>query len=210
MKNQRNITFSERQRRIMNSALELISGGGIKALTMKSLARKIDCTDAALYRHFRNKGDILFQITWLFEESSRKILQQIVASNEPALRKIEAFFIDRCREFSENPGLALVLFSEDLFKSEKRVLNRSYGIMNEHKKILLDSISRGQQQEEIVRDVPADHLFVMVMGSLRLLITKWRGSGFSFDLNREGKSLWNSLEKCLKEKTHETNDHRDR
>ena len=40
-------------------------------------------------------------------------------------------------------------------------------------------------------------LALILMGALRLMVTKWRLSGFSFDLEKEGTDLWNALRKII-------------
>ena len=54
--------LSKRQKEIINAALKLISEGGIQALTMKNLAKMLEITEPALYRHFENKHDILLNV----------------------------------------------------------------------------------------------------------------------------------------------------
>jgi hypothetical protein len=40
-------------------------------------------------------------------------------------------------------------------------------------------------------------MFMIIMGTLRLLVARWRGSGFKLNLIDEGKKLWQSLELLL-------------
>jgi hypothetical protein len=63
--------------------------------------------------------------------------------------------------------------------------------------LLLVTIKSGQRQKTI-RVLPAEHLFTMVMGSLRLLVLQWQVSGYGFDLMRAGEKLWLSLETLIK------------
>jgi hypothetical protein len=43
------------------------------------------------------------------------------------------------------------------------------------------------------RDVPTKDLARVIMGSLRFIVTRWRLSGHSFDLEKEGLAFWQSL-----------------
>jgi len=199
--------LNRRQSEIVNAALEIIATSGVQELTMKNVGRRLDMTDAALYRHFSGKQDILLAITDLFEVSSTRLLERITASPATGLTQVKMFFLDRCREFAANRGLALVMFSDELFRSDKKVSNRFFEIMSRHRDLLLNAVIQAQQNGEINRTPPPDHLFMIVMGALRLLVTRWRSSKFSFDLDAEGSRLWLSLEDLLKEKKNETTDH---
>jgi hypothetical protein len=47
-------------------------------------------------------------------------------------------------------------------------------------------------------DIPLKLMSWMVMGTMRLLITKWRISGYTLDLVREGRNMLMFLRKVLK------------
>ena len=54
--------YTARQIEIINAATELMNQGGIQQLTTKSLAEKIGFSEPAIYRHFKNKTDILSSV----------------------------------------------------------------------------------------------------------------------------------------------------
>ncbi|HPB55194.1 MAG TPA: helix-turn-helix domain-containing protein, partial [Candidatus Aminicenantes bacterium] len=89
--------LSPRQREIAEAALSILSNTGVQSLTMKMIAARLQITDAALYRHFQNKEELLEGIALLFEESSRKTLERIAAENLAPLERVKTFFLDRCR-----------------------------------------------------------------------------------------------------------------
>ncbi|NLB35542.1 MAG: helix-turn-helix transcriptional regulator [Elusimicrobia bacterium] len=60
--------YTERQKQIIETSMKLIASGGIQTLTMKRISEGIDITEAAIYRHFKSKLDILLGIL----EYSRK------------------------------------------------------------------------------------------------------------------------------------------
>ncbi len=70
--------------------------------------------------------------------------------------------------------------------------------MKANQKIMLGIIGRGQKSTEIRKDIPAEQLAFIITGALRLIVTKWRLSYFSFNLESEGKVLWQSINKVIK------------
>ena len=188
--------FTGRQQEIIEAALEIISSLGIQNLTIKRLSSRIRVTEGAIYRHFDSKEEILAAIAELFHISSTEILKEIVDSHMSSLEKIKSFFLGRCRQFSQNRGLVLVMFSEDIFKGYNELLQKVMETIQAHRKHLISAFIEGQKQKKIVDGDP-DHLFMIVMGTLRLLITRWRGTEFSFDLVEEGEKLWQSLEHLI-------------
>ena len=56
---------TELGRRIVHTAIEMIDEMGLEAFTFKKLSKKIDSTEASIYRYFENKhGLLVYLIAW--------------------------------------------------------------------------------------------------------------------------------------------------
>ena len=188
--------ITARQKEIIAAALAIISDQGLEALTIESIAARVGFSGAAVYRHFRNKAQILNTIIDLFASNSAQLLARINASEGGSLDKVRLFFLDRCRTFAADRVMATVMFAENLFQNDPQLAAKMHTVLGSHRRLLIGIIRRGQKKEAL-RDLPADHLFTMIMGSLRLLVLQWRVSGYRFDLPRAGTRLWRSLEELL-------------
>ena len=189
--------ITARQKEIIAAALGIISERGLESLTIKNIADRVGFSDAAIYRHFQNKSAILSAMVDDFAGSSIQELNGINAGAGSALEQIKQFFLDRCRTFASDRALAAVMFSENLFQNDPQLAARVHQMLNSHREKLLKIIRSGQQQKTI-RRLPAEHVFTVVMGSLRLLVLQWQVSGYGFDLPRAGEKLWRSLETLIK------------
>jgi AcrR family transcriptional regulator len=188
--------ITARQKEIIAAALDIISDRGLEALTIESIAVRVGFSGAAVYRHFQNKAQILNTIIDFFAASSGQLLARIDACDCESMDKVKLFFLDRCRTFAADRVLATVMFADNLFQNDPQLGAKMHKVLGSHRRIMLGIIRRGQKKEAI-RDLPADHLFTMIMGSLRLLVLQWRVSGYRFDLFRAGTRLWRSLEEIL-------------
>lgn len=188
--------ITSRQKEIIAAALAIISDRGLEALTIENIAARVGFSGAAVYRHFRNKAQILSTVIDLFASSSAQLLAEINACDCESLDKIKLFVLDRCRTFASDPVLATVMFAENLFQNDPQLAAKIHQVLGSHRRLLLSIIRKGQRQKAI-RNLPVEHLFTMIMGSLRLLVMQWRVSGYSFDLMRAGKKLWCSMETLI-------------
>ncbi|MCU0236109.1 MAG: TetR/AcrR family transcriptional regulator [Acidobacteria bacterium] len=186
-----------RQQEIVEAALAIISDRGLEALTIKSIAARVGFSDAAVYRHFRSKAQILSTIIDLFARDSARLLREIHGCSCAELEKMRLFFLDRCRVFSADRVLATVMFAENLFQNDPLLAAKVRQVLQGHRRLLLETL-RGGQRKKTIRALPAEHLFTMVMGSLRLLVLQWRIGGYGFDLMRGGEKLWLSVETVIK------------
>lgn len=188
--------ITPRQKEIVDAALAIISERGLEKLTIKNIAARVGFSEAAIYRHFRNKSAILNTMVGNFSNSSMQELKRIGTGDGSGLEQIRQFFLDRCRIFSADQALATVMFAEDLFKSDPALAAKIHGVMHDHRQLLLKSIRRGQRQG-MIKHLPPEHLFTIIMGSLRLLVRQWQISGFSVNLDRTGENLWRALETLI-------------
>jgi hypothetical protein len=116
-----------------------------------------------------------------------------VEKQSGSLSKIETMFTAFFTAFNENPSLVAVIFAEELFRNEPRLTEKTSEIINKNIVFLSAIIERGAQQGEIRADIPAKHMAVMVMGTLRLYVKNWQLTGAGFNLKTEGAGLIRSV-----------------
>jgi len=189
--------LDERQRQIITAAIELLEAGGMEAVTVKAIGARVGFSDAAVYRHFESKGAILAAIADRFAEGSLRLLDGLAATGCESLPLVRRFFLDRLNVFATDPVALAVMFAENLFRAEPELAAKVDQIMAAHQEILMDALVTGQRRGDI-RPLPPHHLFLLVTGSLRLLVLQWRASQRAFDLPAAGQALWSTLETVLK------------
>ena len=189
--------FTKRQQEIINTSIELISENGIQELTIKNLSKNIGIAESAIYRHFDSKFDILLGILSQFKENKTAALSHIQDSDVSEIKQLEMVFSERLKQFTQTPAITAVIFSEEIFQNDKRLSDEVFDIMNKSQKIVLSFIENGQKNGVIRDDISAEQLSFTIIGALRFVVTKWRLSGFSFNLEEEGIQLWESLKKMI-------------
>ena len=192
--------MTERQEEIILAAIALIAREGYKNLTIKKLASELHLSEAALYRHFVNKEDLLLSIMHYFEDISRNVLQEIQKTKLNPLEKIHFFIMNRYELFTSNPDLAQVMFSDELFYYDPVFFKQFQKISSNHREVLLNFIEEAQKEGFIQSGVNSEQIFTILIGSMRFLITQWNLSGRKFDLVNEGDSLFQTIKNLIAEK----------
>ena len=188
--------FTNRQQEIIEAAIGIIAEKGIQFLTIKNLAKSINLTEGALYRHFSNKLEILNGILTLFKNRIEKNFQ-LSNSEEPPLDRLLNIISGQIDLFTEKPIITAVIFSEEIFQNDKFLADNVLSIMKNNLKMTANLIRAGQDSGQIREDIPTGQIANLVMGSVRLLVTRWRLSGYAFDLKKEGNNMINSLRTLL-------------
>lgn len=169
-------TLTPRQAEIVDAALKLIAEQGIQHLTIRNLSTAIGVTEAALYRHFPGKTEIIQAMVSRFEEDVDDI------GELRGWAAIEAALVRRTELVLAKPDLARVVFAEELFKDSPETEQILHGMMQRHYKIMERHFQEAVEDGVIRADIPMDTLFRLILGPLRLLIKQWGLSGGSFDL----------------------------
>ena len=169
-------TLTPRQAEIVDAALKLIAEQGIQHLTIRNLSTAIGVTEAALYRHFPGKTEIIQAMVSRFEEDVDDI------GELRGWAAIEAALVRRTELVLAKPDLARVLFAEEIFMDSPEIEQILHGMMQRHYKIMEQHFQEAVEDGAIRADIPMDTLFRLILGPLRLLIKQWGLSGGSFDL----------------------------
>ena len=185
--------LTKRQTEIIDAALNLIARGGIENLTVKKLADALNITEPAIYRHFKNKSEIIKTMIAGFNKT--------VPPTVPECRgfdAIAAFIRFRFRLVEVRPPLARILFAEELFMGDREFSEQMLAMMHRHKTTLGRHFREAQMLGEIRPEIPQDTLFRLVFGPVRLLIKQWGMSNGAFDLHAKGEELIDTFRVILR------------
>jgi AcrR family transcriptional regulator len=185
--------LTDRQREIVDTAIEIIAEEGIHRLTTKELSGRIGITEPGLYRHFENKLAIMVAVLDFFGEWSADILRSIAESDRSPREKLRAIYGEHTNRFMESPATAGVLFVEEIFKDREELVKSMMRIMGVAEGYIRQILQEGLSSGDFRSDVPMEHLALMALGSLRLLVTRWRLGGYQSDLYEEGMRLADSV-----------------
>jgi hypothetical protein len=93
--------------------------------------------------------------------------------------------------------LAKVIFAEELFAGEKEVEEMLFSMMHKHRDLLFKHLIIAQNNGDICQNIPADALFRIIIGPVRLLVKQWGMSNYAFDIKVKGRELLESLQTIL-------------
>ncbi len=185
-----------RQKQIIDVSLNLIKEGGIQNLTMKRIAERVGISEQAIYRHFKSKQDILCSIISYFNEHFENVFQSV--SQIPTVEKRMSAFIDgHLAYFQANPATAAVIFSEEIFQYDSKLARKVNELVEKRISVITIFISLAQQEGAFRKDLSAEDIAYIFLGSIRFLVTNWRLGGFQYDLTIKGASLKKTLLKLI-------------
>ena len=185
--------LTNRQEQIIKEAINLIDEKGIQGLTIKNLSKAIGISEPGIYRHFESKFHILAEILDEFKNNTQKFNQQLMQSNLNSLQKIEKIYQTHFDLFIKNPAIISVIFAEEIFNNDKTLYKKNNEILQANENLISQIIEEGQNAGEIKSEIDKKQIATILMGSLRLLVKKWKQSLYSYNLIYEGEKLLESI-----------------
>lgn len=189
--------ISNRQYEIIEAAGKLLASAGVMGLTTKALAKEMNFSEAAIYRHFSSKEEIILAMLEYLATNMDERLSTVPPSLAPDER-LRDMFAEQFRFFKKNPHFAVAIFSDGLLAESELINNAIAKIMDVKTRHLGPLLREGQLLGVFTDAIPVDHMMHIVMGSFRLLMFKWRVSNFQTDIKRKGDSMIDSVLTLIK------------
>ncbi len=186
-----------RKQQIITAALSLIRESGLKNLTIKHLSQQVGISEQAIYRHFDSKAAILTALILQFNQTLSAMLQD-VAKGKNILMNISEIIMTHLAYFNRHPEMAALVYPEEVFRAEPLIRPQIEATIEKRIHTISGMVRQAQQNRSINQSYNPDNVALIVFGAIRILITNWRFSGFSFDLIERGNSLTNDICSMLK------------
>ncbi|MBS1648057.1 MAG: TetR/AcrR family transcriptional regulator [Bacteroidetes bacterium] len=194
----KNKEFTDRQIEIMEAATLRIDKFGIQELTIKNLASDLSLSEAALYRHFKSKNEILLGLlTYFILEMTERLAVIIEDKEKQPSELLKKVFVSQLNTFVQKPAIVSVIFSEGIFQFNKELSNKVSSMMALMQNNINALVVRGQNDGIYGKLLNADTITTIIMGSMRMVVLKWKLSGNKSNLVNDGKNVLNGLLKML-------------
>ncbi len=187
-----------RREQITQAAFNILAARGVKGLTTFAIAEQVGVSEANLYRHFKNKKEIL---TLAVDKIGEGLLENLEAARrttpDKPLRKLRKLFELHLTYIERNEGIPRLVFSEEMHMGNDELRNKLSNAIGTYTKGMESLIREGQKDGSIRKETDAHALALTILGMIQITTMKWSLSGFSFSLVGQGMRLWKNLEKCI-------------
>ena len=188
---------SKRQNQIIEETIKLIHTKGIQGLTIKNISAAVGVTEAAIYRHFKSKDEILSTILDDFRLKLDERSISIREEDSTAIEKLKTFLKQLIDMFCNNPYIVSVIFSDEIFKNKDVLHNKIIHLIGQNNECFRLIVLEGQKTKEIRNDINANELAIIIMGSFRMVVKNWQLNEQSYSLKSRGNEFFKSLFKII-------------
>jgi TetR/AcrR family transcriptional regulator len=114
MNDERAAKVGEKKLQILQTIAELLESPAGEKVTTALLAKKLDVSEAALYRHFASKAQMYEGLIEFIENGIFSVINQISTEEDAGLRQVELITATLLRFAQKNRGLTRVLIGDAL------------------------------------------------------------------------------------------------
>lgn len=189
--------ITPRQLEIIEAAGKILTSSGVSGLTIKNLAKEMQFSESAIYRHFSSKEEIIVAMLNYLADSIDERLTSVARSSDPE-ENFKALFEEQFRFFKINPHFVVAVFSDGLMEESQLINETILKLMNVKMKHLLPILMQGQKKGIFTNAITAEELMHVVLGTFKLQMFKWRIANFQFDINQIGANMIQSILTLIK------------
>lgn len=185
--------MTDRQHDLIAAAGRILTRSGVSGLTIKNLAIELGFTEAAIYRHFKSKEEIIVAMLEHLLENANERCKAVMDSGYPPDQAFLELFRSHLRYFKAHPHFVVAVFSDGLLEGAGPVNDTLFKILGVNRMYLVPILVRGQQQGLFTTAMTPEQLVQLVMGSFRMEMFKWRIAQFTYDIEAQGDSMLTAL-----------------
>lgn len=114
----------ERKQQILQVIAEMLQNPRGEKITTAALAKRLDVSEAALYRHFASKAQMYEGLIEFIEQTVFGLINKISAEEESGTKQIYSILSMLLGFAEKNPGMTRVLIGEALVNEDDRLQAR--------------------------------------------------------------------------------------
>lgn len=187
-----------RKQQIARAAMEIISEEGMHNLVMVKIAKRVGVTDAALYKHFKSKDEMLFYMIEDLENSMIQRLIESVGHIQDPVDKLHGLLRFQFEFIEQNKGIPRIIFSESLQQQNRKVKAKTTSLMMNYLQIIKEILQSAQDSGQVSERTDLEAASAIFLGMIQSSVILWTLSEFSYSLKEKEKSIWKEYVKILR------------
>ena len=162
----------ERRAVIVDSVLQLAGSKNPSEITTAAIAKHMNLTQGALFRHFPNKEAIWRAVMeWVAERLLARIDRSVEGIESP-IAAMEAIFMTHVAFVAEHPGVPRMMFGE-LQRAEPTPAKRMVQtLLKNYAERLHGLIEKGKSSGELVSSLDNEAAATLFIGTIQGLVTQ--------------------------------------
>lgn len=171
-----------RKEGIILTAIDIMSQLGIQGLTTREIATRQGISEGTIFRHFKNKNEIIIEVMNHFSKFDMDIMDSLKIKDLSFKDAIRYYIISYAEYYHNYPEVVSIIYIYDALINEKELADRIKSIFKVRSEFLEHLVELAKGKGELCRCIDSEGLADIIQGSFRIIICKWRMEEYGFSL----------------------------
>lgn len=176
----------DRKNQILQTLAQMLEGPAAQKVTTAALAKRLEVSEAALYRHFSGKAQMFEGLIEFIEQTLFALINKITTEEKSGVRQCEAVIGVLLGFAQKNRGMTRVLIGDALVNEDEKLQLRINQLHERLEATLRQALRFAMTQNEIAPDVDAAAQANLIMS---FVIGRWHQYGKS-GFRRDPAEMW--------------------
>lgn len=187
---QKRVKTKIRKLQITDAALEVIAKEGLSGLTIAAIAKKVDIAASNVYRHFSGREAVIDTLITKIGENLKRITEESWHQSESSSKCLEKIFFKHIEFLANHRGIPRVIFSDEMYSSNKRSFSRLRNTVNQYMKDVKKILKKGVTDKEFDPNLEIENAAMTFLGFIQSIALQWVLFGYSFCPKKRSKKVW--------------------
>ncbi|MDP8258487.1 MAG: TetR/AcrR family transcriptional regulator [Candidatus Aadella gelida] len=194
-------TSSQRKEEIVSSARDLVMRKGIKNLTIKNLAKKNKISEAAIYRHFKDKRAILVALIESFEHNLMKAITEPIKRYKNPLTRLKEIMKTHMVFTEKKKGMLFAITAESIHFDNDFLRRKILGVIERYKNEIIKILTEAQKKGLLRKDVNLNAVSLAFFGMIQTAIIQFALTNYTVPPLTKFQTLWKIFTIGIEQKT---------
>jgi AcrR family transcriptional regulator len=171
-----------RKEKLIFTAIDVLNEFGVQGLSTKEIAKRQGISEAAIFKHFRTKNELVLAILNHYAQYDPDIITSSRARKADPLEAI-LYFIRAYAEYYENyPAITVITQAYDVLAGNREFAGMVRDIYHTRLDLIIELASEAKNQGRLIPEADPEKIALMVLGTFNYICLKWRLEKFAFPL----------------------------
>jgi AcrR family transcriptional regulator len=186
-----------RREQIAEAVLSLVAAHGVNRLSMAAVARRVGLVPSGIYRHFKNKDEMILAALDRIEARLQANIKAAAEETPDPLEQLRSLLMRHVRVIREGRAVPRIIFSDDGHSAHPMRKARVKEILDAYLGRISELVRQGQQEGEIRPDVDPATAGLMLLGIVIPAGILWHITDGGIDVTKHAERAWHVFRRAI-------------
>jgi len=193
-------TTAQRKAEIIESARDLMIKKGVQSLTIKNIAGRNKISEAAIYRHFKDKQAILVALIDDLEKNLMREIDEPIKHYRNPLVRLREIMKTHMVFTEKKKGMLFAITAESIHFNDDFLRRKILGVIGKYKGKIKLILIEAREKGLLRKDIDLDSSSLAFFGLIQTAIVQFALTNYTVPPLTKFQSLWKVFIKGIEKK----------